>query len=99
MGMNGRLFIKVKRTYNRFYKLIIEKNRDVCLLTKAEETSWLWHLRLGHVNFNAMLLMSRNRMVQGLPDIINPKEPCAGCLVSKQARRPFPSQANFAATR
>lgn len=91
--------MKVKKTCNRLYKIIIEDGRDACLLSKTEENSWLWHLRLGHVNFQTMSLMSRNKMVQGLPDLVCPKETCNGCLLSKQARRPFPSKAGFAATR
>lgn len=31
--------MKVKRSLNRLYKICIEENRVVCLLTKAEEVS------------------------------------------------------------
>lgn len=78
----GRLLIKVNRTSNRLYKLVVEENRGMCMLTKTEEHSWLWHSRLGHVNFQAMLLMTRNNMVHGLPEFVNPKTVCKGCLLS-----------------
>lgn len=42
-----------------------------------------------------MILMSKDEMTYGLPRIIQPKEICEGCLMSKQTRKPFPSQANF----
>ncbi|KAL8116442.1 hypothetical protein AgCh_022802 [Apium graveolens] len=34
-------------------------------------------------------------MVHGLPSLIQPKEVCARCLMSKQIRKSFPSHANF----
>lgn len=68
-------------------------------MTKAEEMSWLWHSRLGHVNFKAMELMSKEKMAYGLPQFVPPTEICRGCLMSKQVRHPFPSKTNFSATK
>lgn len=34
-----RLLLKVKRSTNRLYKVTIGENKDLCLLTKAEEIS------------------------------------------------------------
>ena len=79
----GRLLMQVKRSVNRLYKIYIEERKDICLLTKAEEETRLWHLRLGHVNFKAMQLMSKNHMAHGLPSINQPREICSGCLMSK----------------
>ncbi|WCJ34767.1 Retrovirus-related Pol polyprotein from transposon TNT 1-94 [Euphorbia peplus] len=89
--------MKVKRTSNRLYKLCIQETKGACLLNKTEEEAWLWHTRFGHVNFPAIQLMQKNQMVHGLPNLIQPKEICSGCLLSKQARKPFPSQSNFTA--
>ena len=94
---SGKLLIKVQRSSNRLYKLVVESNKNMCLLTKREEVSWLWHSRLGHVNFQAMQLMSNNNMARGLLVFSQPKEVCNGCLLSKQKRRPFPAQSEFAA--
>lgn len=94
-----RLLMKVKKSANRLYKLVLETCNPVSLLSKAEESAWLWHSRLGHVNFQAMMSMSENKMARGLPAFIQPKELCTGCLMSKQTRKPFPSQANFQSTR
>lgn len=93
----GDLLMKVKRSLNRLYKIIIESSSNECLLSKSEETSWLWHSRLGHVNFKAMKLMSNAHMADGIPDFVQPKEICSGCLLSKQARKPFPAQSTFVA--
>lgn len=89
------LLMKVKRSMNRLYKIIIDSRESSCFLSKCDESSWLWHSRLGHVNFKAMTMMSSNQMVQGLPTIKQPSEVCPGCLMSKQTRRLFPSQANY----
>lgn len=95
----GTLLMKVKRSHNRLYKLIIENVESVCLLSKSEELSYLWHMRLGHVNFNSMTLMHRDKMVYGMPSIVEPKEICSGCLMSKQTRKKFPSKANYSASK
>lgn len=79
----GVLFIKVKRSVNMLYKLIIYSSDSECLLAKCEGDSWLWHARLGHLNFKAMKLMSTNNMVLGMPAVKQPDEVCAGCLMSK----------------
>lgn len=47
----GKLLMKVKRSPNRLYKLIIETSKPACLVLKTNELSWLWHSCLGHVNF------------------------------------------------
>ena len=71
-----RLLMKVKRSNNRLYKIILESGGSKCLLTKMEELTWMWHSRLGHVNFQAMKLMFKDNMVYRLPQIIQPKEVC-----------------------
>ena len=90
-----RLLMKVKRSSNRLYKLIIESNRQTCLLSKAEEVSKLWHARLGHVNYQALSMMSKARMARGMPKITQPKNVCDGCLLSKQTWKQFPKQTNY----
>lgn len=79
------------------YKIIIENINIVCLLSKTDEESWLWHSSLGHVNFKAMILMSTNEMAHGLPKLVQPKEICKGCLMSKQTKESFPLQTSFVA--
>lgn len=91
----GTLLMKVKRTQNRLYKIILEDSESHCLLSKTEEDAWLWHSRLGHVNFKALKLMENMKMVHGFPKLCFLKDVCAGCLMSKQARKSFPSQSNY----
>lgn len=66
-------------------------------MTKREEALWLWHTCLGHVNLQAMNLMSTNNMACGLPEFTQPKKVCEGCLMSKQTRKPFPYLTKFRA--
>lgn len=92
----GRLLMHVKRSANRLYKIHIESSKEVCPLTKAEEEAWLWHSRLGHVNFKAMQLMAQNKMAHDFPSICLSKELCSGCFLSKQQCKSF-SHSNFVA--
>ena len=92
-----RLLMKVKRTENHLYKIGLEESNPVCLLTKMEEDIWLWHARLGHVNFQALEIMSKEETSYGLPKLVQPVMKCEGCLMSKQTRNPFPSHTNFVA--
>lgn len=93
----GRLLMKVKRTENRLYKISLEETWPKCLMSKSEENTWLWHSRLGHVNFQALELMSKEKLANGIPRTIQPSKRCEGCLMSKQSRSSFPSQAKFEA--
>lgn len=91
----GRLLMKVKRAENRLYKISLEDSSTMCLLSKNEEDTWLWHTRLGHVNFRALELMSKKGMARGIPKMVQPKEKCEGCLMTKLTRSSFPSHTSF----
>jgi hypothetical protein len=41
--------------------------RPVCLAAQGAEDAWVWHARLGHVNFTALRKMAREELVRGLP--------------------------------
>lgn len=93
-----RLLMKVKRSKNRLYKIILEDYKEVCLMTKMEEDSWLWHVRLGHVNFKALNQLSKEGMVSGVPRLMSTGDNCEGCLMGKQVRKAFPGQTSFNST-
>ncbi|KAL8148078.1 hypothetical protein AgCh_005425 [Apium graveolens] len=90
-----------KRTLkeNRLYKLLAETVKRECMLTKSEEVSNLWHVRLGHVNQLSLALMYNRNMVTGLPKINQSKEVCKGCLISKQTRMSFPNKVTYGSTK
>lgn len=62
-----------------------------------DEPAWLWHARLGHVNFQAMKLLADKGMVGGVLAITHPNQLCQACLVAKQIRQLFPATANVRA--
>lgn len=79
----GKLLMKMKRSVNRLYKMIIKTSKMSCLMAKTDELGWLWHSRLGHVNFQSLQLMHSTKMVHGMPKFSKPNSACSGCLVAK----------------
>src|SRR6185312_17441273 len=61
-----RLLMKVKRTPNRMYHINLQIASPVSLLARLEEPAWLWHARLGHVNFQALKLLVDKQMAAGV---------------------------------
>jgi hypothetical protein len=55
----------------------------VSLLSSLDDPAWLWHARLGHVNFQAMKLLVDKEMAGGVPAIFHPNQLCQSCLVAK----------------
>lgn len=95
----GKLLMKIKRSQNRLYKVIIETGLSECMLSRLDCVSKLWHARLGHVNYQALVHMFKENMVKGLPRVAQPREVCTGCLMSKQARKSVPTSASFSASK
>eukprot|EP00253_Pinus_taeda_P008514 PITA_08514 len=96
-----RCIAEVKMTRNRMFPLRIRadlRNKNVIAAVTQEafqsvpkDENWLWHLRFGHLNFGGLNLLSRKRMVKGLPLIEKPDSLCEGCILGKQHRESFPS--------
>ena len=59
------------------------------LLTHADDSSRLWHERFGHLNYRYMQQLSKNEMVEGLPNISFSKGVCEGCVLGKHPREKF----------
>ncbi|KAI3684116.1 hypothetical protein L6452_33335 [Arctium lappa] len=93
----GRLVMKVKQSKNRLYKIVLSHEEPHCFLSRKEESSWLWHSRLGHVNFQMLKQMRDKDMVYGLDKIEKPSTLCKSCLEGKQTRNSFPTQAIYKA--
>ena len=54
------------------------------------DETWLWHKRLGHLNFQSLKYLQQKGMVHGLSMIQEVKEVCEGCALGKQHREAFP---------
>ncbi|KAI3516559.1 hypothetical protein L1887_15478 [Cichorium endivia] len=61
----GRLLMKVQKSPNRLYKIELEEVSNSCLIVEISVPTWLWHTRLGHINFAALKLMSDKKIVEG----------------------------------
>lgn len=48
-----KLVMRVQRSANRLYKIELCLVDPVCLMGSLEEPTWMWHARVGHVNFKA----------------------------------------------
>ncbi|WVZ88500.1 hypothetical protein U9M48_035017 [Paspalum notatum var. saurae] len=92
-----QLLTKVKRSINRMYLLNLSIVQPVCLAVMKEDEAWLWHARFGHLSFEALARMSRERMVRGLPRIEHVSELCDSCLAGKQRRSLFAKKAKYRA--
>jgi hypothetical protein len=92
-----RLVMKVRRTSNRLYRIELQLASQVCLLANLDNPAWLWHARIGHVNFHALKLLVDKEMASGVPTVHHPNQLCQACLVAKQVRQPFPRMANYRA--
>ena len=49
-----RLIMRVPRTLNKLYKMQLKPVEPKCLMASIGNQAWLWHGRLGHVNFRSL---------------------------------------------
>ncbi|XP_076888418.1 uncharacterized protein LOC143538844 [Bidens hawaiensis] len=60
-----RLLMRVPRSPHRLYKIELRIETPVCVLASIKDQGWLWHARLGHVNFETLTNMKSKNMVHG----------------------------------
>jgi hypothetical protein len=93
---SGQLVAKGIRTKNNVY-VLKEEEEEECNLRKYDE-SWLWHRRLGHLNFDHIIKLKNNGAVKDLPKISKPYDSvCKPCQIGKLTRTQFKSK-NFPST-
>lgn len=88
----GVLIAKVPMSSNRMFKLNINTDQAICLKASLDDSSWLWRHRFGHLHFESLKLLSKEKLVGGLPLINHPKQFCEGCVFGKQFRKSFPKE-------
>ncbi|KAF2303650.1 hypothetical protein GH714_020631 [Hevea brasiliensis] len=94
---SNRLIIKVRRQQNRLFIADLQIAKKVMLDDKHNRVELAMAARYGHLNFQALKKLSKEKMVQGLPDISLPNQICDGCTVGKQHRKAFPHAAMYRA--
>ncbi|KAE8676041.1 hypothetical protein F3Y22_tig00111634pilonHSYRG00007 [Hibiscus syriacus] len=58
--------------------------------TRKNETSDLWHMRLGHVSYSKLSVMVKKSMLKGLPQLdVRTNTVCAGCQYGKAHQLPY----------
>jgi hypothetical protein len=88
---SGKLVAKGIRTENNVY-VLKEEVQEECNLSKYDE-SWLWHRRLGHLNFDHIIKLKNNGAVKDLPKISKPYDSvCKSCQIGKLTRTQFKSK-------
>lgn len=90
-----RVIMRVQRSLNRMYKIELKAVDPACLMVNIENQAWLWHGRLGHVNFRSLKQLVSKGMANGVPKISHPEKVCNDCLVAKQTRSSFPRVAQW----
>nr|GEZ81927.1 integrase, catalytic region, zinc finger, CCHC-type, peptidase aspartic, catalytic [Tanacetum cinerariifolium] len=70
----------------------MDSTSPICLMARASSTtSWLWHQRLSHLNFDTINDLARNDLVSGLPKFKYHKEHlCPSCEQGKSKRASHP---------
>jgi hypothetical protein len=80
---SGKLVATTKRTPSNIY-VLNEIGKERCFLGKDDE-SWLWHKRMGHINFDNLVKINRREAVREIPEISKPTNTlCKHCLQGKQ---------------
>ena len=93
-GANNNFIAKVPMSKNRMFVINIQSDAAKCLKTCCKDSSWLWNLRLDHINFRSLELLSKRKMVNSFPSINHPDQLCEGCLLGKQFRKSFPQESH-----
>jgi hypothetical protein len=89
LDTKGDMIAKVVMIKNKMFLLNIETDLPKLLNACVKDETWLWHMRLGHVNFDSLKMMTQKEMLKGLQSIIHQNQLCEGCLVGKQFCKSF----------
>jgi hypothetical protein len=88
---SGKLVGTAARTSNNIY-VLSEIGNEKCCLGKEDE-SWLWHKRMGHMNFDNLVKVSKREAVREMPQITKPTNTlCKHCQQGKQTKTRFKSK-------
>jgi len=73
------------RTPNNIY-ILNENKKEICCLGRENEI-WLWHKRMGNMNFDNLVNIRKKEEVRAIPEISKPVSTmCKHFLHGKQTR-------------
>ena len=82
---SGKLVATAARTSSNIY-VLSEIGNEKCCLGKEDE-SWLWHRRMGHMNFYNLVKVRKREAVKEMPHITKPTNTlCKHCQQGKQTK-------------
>ena len=84
LSKNG-IFVGKGYATNDMYKLSII-NKEVFGCAYIVDSSYLWHARLGHLNFKYLKFMSKHGMISYKHD---DEKKCEICIQAKMTKKPF----------
>jgi hypothetical protein len=90
---DSQLLAKVHREESCLYYLNLKVGHLVCLAAHSSEVAWKWHACFGHQNFSSLRKLATQNMMHRLLMVDQVDQVCDGCLVGKQRRAPFSTQA------
>ena len=91
----GRELMTLPMTDRAYYLSLESENA----LVNVEDSTHLWHKRLGHVSYQSLNYLQKNDMVKTLPVIETDQKVCEICQFGKQTRLPFPSSQAWRASK
>jgi hypothetical protein len=81
------MIAKGVRTENNVY--VLKEDKEKCHLRKLY-VSWLWHRRLGHLNFDHIVKLNNEGAMKDRPRISKPNDSiCESCQMGKLTRAQF----------
>ncbi|VFQ87110.1 unnamed protein product [Cuscuta campestris] len=89
-----------KRIRN-IYEVMWDNVKEACLISKGDTNLlWLWHKRMGHLNFKTLNKLSKEGLVEGLPKAVSRKESiCDAFQKEKQVKSTFKAKPAPSTTR
>ncbi|KAI5332974.1 hypothetical protein L3X38_023103 [Prunus dulcis] len=72
------------------YPVSFLAEKQLLMKTSFLQSTWIWHKRLGHLNFAGLKQLRDKEMVHGLPQLEEQSGVCERCQFGKQHRNAFP---------
>ena len=92
LRLNDNILYKGTSLHN-IYSFNLDNSNNLKCLVISNESSWLWHRRLGHAGMDQISQLICSNLVRGLPTIKFEKDQlCDACQKGKQHRVSFPSK-------